>query len=165
MNVFNAGGRFAAASVSLCLLLLASASPSSAINRVTGAGGGGGGGICANCGQNQSQTSTTAGTASGGTATNNPGGSGSTFDINYGVPNDGQTYSGQLMTEVTLPDGSVSVQTWPISDYAGGSSNGYATGWNNATIPIGGSASISISETAPNGATFTAGFTVTNFGQ
>ncbi len=163
MNVLNAGGRFAAVSVSICLSLLASTSPASAINRVTGAGGGGG--ICANCGQNQSQTSTTAGTASGGSATNNSGGSGSTFDLSYGVPNDGQTYSGQMMTQVVLPDGSVSVQTWPISDYAGGSSNGYATGWNNAAIPVGGSASISISETAPNGATFTAGFAVTNFGQ
>jgi len=74
-------------------------------------------------------------------------------------------YSGELMTQVINADGSVSIQAWPISDYANGNQGAYATGWNNASIPLGGSASISLSETAPNGATFTAGFKVNNYGK
>jgi hypothetical protein len=164
MSLLHAGGRFSAASVSICLAMLVSASPSYAINQVTGAGGGGGGGICASCGQNQHQSNTTTGSASSGSADNNPDGSGSSFDLTYGVPNDGQMYSGQIMTQVVNADGSVTVQTFPVSDYANGNQGAYATAWNNASIPVGGSASISIFETAPNGATFSAGFKVSNFG-
>lgn len=163
MKITTTGGRLAAASLSVCLILLASAAPSSAINQVA-SGDVGGGMTCSNCGANH-QVNTTTGNASGGSASNNSDGTGSTFDITYGVPNDGQLYSGQMMTQVVLVDGSVVVQTWPISDYANGNQGAYATGWNNASIPIGGSASISISETAPNGATFTAGFRVNNFGK
>lgn len=157
------GGRFAAASLSVCLTLLASAAPSYAVNQVV-PNDAGGRLTCANCGANQ-QVNTPTGTATGGSASNNPDGSGSSFDVNYTVPSDGQQYSGQLMTQVVNADGSVSVQTWPISDYANGNQSAYATAWNNATIPLGGSASISISETAPNGASFTAGFKVDNFGK
>ncbi len=64
------------------------------------------------------------------------------------------------MTQVVNADGSVTVQTWPISDFANGNQGAYATGWNNASIPVGGSASISINQTAPNGSSFTAGFRV-----
>lgn len=73
---------------------------------------------------------------------------GSSFDIHYGVPNDGRQYSGQVMTQVVNGDGSVSVQTWPIRHYGGPDQSGYATGWNYVTIPLGGAASISITETA-----------------
>jgi hypothetical protein len=163
MKVMTSGGRFAAASLSVCLTLLASAAPSYAINQVA-TGDVNGGVMCGNCSPNH-QVNTTTGTASDGSASNNSGGNGSNFDITYGVPNDGQMYSGELMTQVVNADGSVSIQTWPISDYANGNQGAYATGWNNASIPVGGSASISLNETAPNGATFTAGFKVNNFGK
>lgn len=113
------GGRLAAASLSVCLTFLASAAPSYAVNPVA-PNDAGGGVTCANCRPNQ-QVNTTTGTATGGSASNNPDGSGSSLDINYGVPNDGQMYSGQLMTQVVNADGSVSIQTWPISDFANGS--------------------------------------------
>lgn len=100
-----------------------------------------------------------------GSANNNSNGSGSNFDLTYGVPDDGQMYSGQLMTQVVNADGSVTVQTWPISDYGNGNQGAYAAGWNNASIPVGGSASRSINETAPNGSSFTAGFRVDRFGR
>ena len=71
-------------------------------------------------------------------------------------------YSGNLMTEVVNPDGSVSVQTWPTTWTSAGGT-GFATAWNNASIPVGGSGSISITATAGNGSTFSAGWVVKNF--
>ena len=136
------GGRLAAASLSVCLSLLASAAPSYAVFQVL-PGDSGGGMTCMNC----HQVNSISGTATAGSATNNSEGAGSSFDIHYDVPIDGQTYSGQVMTQVVNADGSVSVQTFPISDI-GSSTGQYATGYNLAQIPLGGSASISISETA-----------------
>ncbi len=161
MQAINAGGRFAVASLSICLVLLATASPTYAINQVTIVNPDGGG-MCVSCGQNQ--TSTTTGTATSGTAGNNSDGSGSTYDMNYNIPNDGQYYSGQLMTQVVLANGTVSVQTWSFDQWGNGVA-GYATGWNSATIPLGGSASISISASTSSGTTFSAGFRVDNFGR
>jgi hypothetical protein len=163
MKLIRIGGRLAAASVSVCLTLLASVAPSYAINQ--GATGDVNGGVmCGNCSPNH-QVNTTTGTAGNGSANNNPDGSGSNLDVTYGVPNDGQMYSGELMTQVVNADGSVSIQTWPISDYGNGVQTAYAQGYNNAAIPLGGSASISLSETAPNGATFSASYKVDNFGK
>jgi hypothetical protein len=153
------GGRLAAALVVLSLSL-AAAAPALAVTPVQ-TGDPGGGMTCVNCGP-QHQSEQTSGSATGGSASNNPDGSGSQFDLSYDLPDDGQVYSGTLMTEVVNPDGSVSVQTWPTTWTSVGGS-GYATAWNNAAIPIGGSGSISISATAGNGSSFNAGWVVKNF--
>lgn len=161
MQAINAGGRFTAASLSVCLALLASASPTLAINQVTAAGQDGNG-MCVSCGQNQ--THTTSGSATGGSASNNSGGSGSTFDLNYVLPSDGQPYYGTLMTQVVLSDGNVSVQTWPANGWGTGEA-GFASAWNNASIPLGGSASITLNMTGGDGTPYVAGFRVDNFGK
>lgn len=155
------GGRLAAALVILSLTL-ATAAPAFAITPVQTADPGGGV-TCVNCGPQQ-QSEQTSGSATGGSASNNSDGSGSSFDLSYDLPDDGQVYSGSLMTQVVNPDGSVSVQTWSTTWTSIGGT-GYAAAWNNAPIPIGGSASISISANAGNGSTFTAGWVVRNFGK
>lgn len=163
MEVTKIGARFAAASLSVCLAVFAATAVNAATPVTTADEGGGV--HCANCGPQPHQTDTDTGGSTGGSASNNPDGSGSSFDMTYGnLPDDGQTYTGSMMTQVVLPDGSVSVQTWPISWTAVGGS-GYATGWNNASIPLGGSASISINASAPNGASYSAGHLVNNFGK
>ena len=162
MRSFLAGGRLTAALVSVCVGVGASIAPASAIIPVQ-TGDPGGGTTCKSC-ETQHQTNQTAGSATGGSVTNNPDSSGSQWDMTYDLPNDGQQYSGYLMTQVELPDGTVSVQTFPTSWTSVGGS-GYATAWNNAAVPIGGTGSISISATAPSGATFSAGFVVHNYGQ
>jgi hypothetical protein len=151
------GSRMMAASLSVCLMLLAAAAPGFAFQQPIGEDPGGGI-TCVNCGAN---TVTKTGTATDGSASN--GSNQSDFTLTYGVPNDGRQYSGQLMTQVVNADGSVTVNTWPISDFGDGNSAGFAWAYNDSRIPIGGSASISIFETAPNGATFSAGWRVQNF--
>jgi hypothetical protein len=158
--VHTGGSRFAAASVSFCLLLLGFSTVPTRANiviPVLPTNGGGPLGPCQGC--NQSQTS---GTATGGSASNNSDGTGSQLDITYDTPSDNTMYSGTLMTQVVNPDGSVTVNIFPISDFANGSS-GYASAFNSSVIPLGGAASITVNESNASGASFSAGWTIRNF--
>lgn len=94
-----AGGRLTAASLSVCLLVLAAVTPSLAYQPPAGHDPGGGT-TCVSCEPN---TVTTSGSATDGSATANE--NGTQFDISYTVPNDGQMYSGTLMTQVVNADG------------------------------------------------------------
>lgn len=78
MKVITIGGRFAAASLSLCLTMLASVAPSYAINQVA-TGDVNGGVMCGNCSPSH-QVNTTTGSASDGSASNNSASNGSNFD-------------------------------------------------------------------------------------
>jgi hypothetical protein len=153
------GSRIAAVSVSLCLVLLALSTMPASANIVIPINGGGDTplGPCQRC--NQQQTS---GTATDGDASNNPDGSGSQFGINYDVPDDNTMYSGTVMTQVVNSDGTTTVNVFPISDYGSGAS-GYATSYNSSAIPIGGTGSITISESNGNGQSFSAGWVIRNF--
>ncbi len=162
MRFNNAGGRAWAALVPLCLSMVVSMPlTSSAAYRdpVNPPEGGGPLAPCNGC----KQTATTSGSASSGAAQIN---SGSTqFNLTYGIPSDGTTYSGTIMTQVVNPDGSVTVNTFSITDYGNGTLNGYASAFNDAAIPIGGRGSITINETNSAGASFSAGWVVDHFGQ
>lgn len=61
-------------------------------------------------------------------------------------------------------DGSVTVNTIPLSVFGNGQDGGWGM-TNSATIPIGGSGSISFNGTSASGKTFSAGWFVDNFGQ
>lgn len=161
MRVIKLGGRAAVASISLCLsifMLTITAAPSLAtfVVPVTPGDGGGPLGPCQGCDVQLS------GTATGGNAENTQ--NGSQFDLNYAVPGDGTMYSGTIMTQVVNADGTVTVNTFAISDFGNpNSTGGFATAWNNSSIPLGGSASITINESNGNGKSFVAGYTVRNF--
>ncbi len=156
MRGFIGGGRAAATLGLTCLLVGLFASSALAVQEV--APGDPGGGFTGAT----HQTATTSGSATSGAAQNTD--SGSQFDMHYGVPSDGTQYSGQVMTQVINADGSVTVQTFPIGDFGNGTS-AYVTAWNDAQIPFGGSASISISESNGRGSSFSAGWVVKNFGR
>jgi hypothetical protein len=84
------------------------------------------------------------------------------MNISYGTPSDGTTYSGTIMILVVNADGTVTVNTFTISDVGNGQS-GYASAFNDAMIPTGGSASITINESNGAGGSFSAGWVVRNF--
>jgi hypothetical protein len=158
MNGTTIGSRFAVAALSLCLpLLVATATPSSANYVEIKDPGEVGGPIGPSQGCNQA---TTTGSATGGSAQNTS--TGSQFDLSYAVPNDGTMYSGMLMTQVVNADGSVTINSWPISSYGNGNS-GFASAYNDSMIPIGGTGSISFSQTNSAGASFSAGYVIRNF--
>ena len=158
MNGISIGGRSVAVTLSLCLALLAATATSSSANYVEIKDPGevsGPIGPCQGCNQ-----ATTSGSATGGSAQNTS--NGSQFDLSYTVPNDGTMYSGTLMTQVINADGSVTINSWPISSYGNGIS-GFASAYNDAMIPIGGSGSINFSQTNSAGASFSAGYVIRNF--
>jgi hypothetical protein len=145
----------------LATLLVVFTAPASATFDPVEPVGGGGGGCATNCPQPQSSYVT--GTATSGNASNQN--NNSNFQLNYGVPNDpNSTYSGTYMIQIVDTNNNASVYTGYISD-VGNSGSGYFSYGGLPTIPIGGSASITINESAPNGNSFQAGYVVNNFGQ
>lgn len=132
--------------------------PASAVTQVQTADPGGNL-LCYNCGNtNRTQKS---GTAVSGWVDPNTDGTANT-GMGYVVPNDGTEYSGQMSVVVTADDGSlVGNYTNDVADFGDGSI--LYEGLDGIYIPIGGSVSISITESNATGRSFSAGWALRNY--
>jgi hypothetical protein len=151
------GGRLPAAVVSICLVGSA-ALPARAIDMVL-TGDPGGSMTCYNCGaNNRTQKS---GSAVSGYADGNDDGT-ANAGMGYTTPNDGTTYSGTLSIVTTASDGTL------LSNFTGGLTDvGMGTivfaGYDGVSLPVGGSVSVSVSESNGLGGSFNASWSLRNF--
>jgi hypothetical protein len=134
------------------------AGPAFAVTQVT-TGDPGGSMLCYNCGaNNRTQKS---GNATDGYIEDNGDGTQDAM-MGYTTPSDGSEYSGTISVVVSDADGNlVNNSTQNVSDFGNGTI--MYEGQQGLNIPIGGSVSISVSETNSSGRGFTAGWSLRNY--
>lgn len=120
------------------------------------------GGVTYHAGATPPNTTTTDGTATGGSVQQNSDGTTADANMYYTSPSDGSTYTG-TGTVTSYDQNGVQIAQATQTITVSGNGGTYVTGYGAITLPVGGTILIRVNASNGNGAFFTAGFRLRNF--